>query len=121
MFEYDARAEAAKNIKSADEWWAKMIAEDIKKGGSIADLAKAAKFAKDGAREQGLFPELDDDGQDVYKPEQGAKAACLAREDVAAVLFLQKTQLDHLHGLSGIKGLLWFCIVLLAYIAYKLS
>ena len=120
MVEYDAKAKAEKNSKSADEWWEKVIAADIKKGGSIADLAKAAKFAKDGVREQGLFPEGDDDGQGVYTPEQGAKAACYAREDVAAVLVLQKEQLDHLHGLSGVKGLLWVCIGLLAYIAYKL-
>jgi hypothetical protein len=65
--------------KSADERWAKMIADEIKRGGAAADMAKAAHFAKNGAREDGLLPDLDDDGHDVYSPEQGAKAACKKR------------------------------------------
>jgi hypothetical protein len=117
----DYKAEAEENRKSADDWLTKLIANEIKKGGSAADFAKAGKFAKDGAREQGLFPSLDDDGQDVYTPEQGIQAACHAREDVIAILVLQKEQLDHLHHLAGVKGMLWICIGLLAYIAYKLS
>lgn len=115
------KAEIEKSRKLADEYWEKTIADQIKKGGVGADFAEAARFAKNGARENGLFPDLDDHGNDVYTPEQGAKAACYAREDVAAVLALQRTQLDHLHALSGVKGLLWVCVGLLAYIAYKLS
>ena len=107
--------------KLADEQWEKMLANELKKGGAGAEFAEAARFAKNGAREDGLFPDLDDHGHEVYTPEQGAKAACYAREEVAAVLVLQKTQLDHLHNLSGVKGLLWVCVGLLAYIAYKLS
>ena len=122
MFEkYDAKARAEEDIKSTEAWQSRMTAEAIKKGGSRADLAKAAKFAKDSVKTDGLFPYLNDDGQHVYTPEQGAKAACYAREDVAAVLVLQKEQLDHLHSLSGVKGLLWVCTGLLAYIAYKLA
>lgn len=114
------KAEAEENIKATEQWLAKQSADDIKKGGSMADLAKAALSARDSIKSSGLWPTLDDDGQDVYTPEQGAKAACHAREDAAATLILQKTQLDHLHSLSGVKGLLWVCIGLLAYIAYKL-
>lgn len=121
MFEYDARAEAEKSRKSGEEWWAKLNTDGIKKGGAWADLSNASLSARNSVKECGLWPTLDDDGQDVYTPEQGAKAACHAREDAAATLILQKTQLEHLHSLSGVKVLLWVCIGLLAYIAYKLS
>lgn len=118
---YDARAEAEKNAKHWADYQERMDAESMKQGGAWAELAMASRSARNSIKENGLSPSLDDDGQYVYTQSQGDKAACHAREDAAATLILQKMQLDHLHRLSGVNGLLWICIGLLAYIAYKLS
>jgi len=101
--------------------WEKVNEDSIKRGGVWAELGLASKSARQSLKANGLWPSLNEDGMPVYTSEQGAKAACLAREDAAITLILQKTQLDYLHNLSGVKGLLWVCIGLLAYIAYKLS
>ena len=114
----DFKAEAEASTKAADEWWAKQNAAPIKRGGSMAELAKAASSARSSIKDSGLWPTVDDDGQIVYTPQQGAKAACHAREDAAATLILQQVQLDHLYSLSK---MLVVCIVLLGYIAYKVS
>lgn len=117
----DFRAEAEEARVRQDEWWTKQNAEAKKMGGAWADLADASLSARNSIKESGMWPTVDENGQEVYTLEQGAKAACHAREDAATTLILQKTQLDHLYGLSGVKRLLWVCIGLLTYIAYKLA
>lgn len=88
----------------------------IKAGGATRELAVAGKIAKSGIESDGLMPTKSEYGEWTYTAEQGAMAACLAREDAATTLILQTMSLTHLHG---IKRLLWVCVCLLAYIAYK--
>jgi hypothetical protein len=102
----------------ADKYHDELMVQQIKKGGVDADMGRAAMFAKNGSRADGLLPTATGEGLDGYTPEQVAKAACHAREDVAMLVFLQRVQLKHLHKISS---LLWVCIGLLSYIAYKLS
>ena len=117
----DLKADAERMNAITEEFWAKQNSESIKMGGVSAEMGRAAFSARQNLRESDLFPNLNEVGEWVYSPEQGIKAACHAREDAASTLILQKTQLDHLHRLSGVKALLWVCIGLLTYIAYKLS
>ncbi|MEQ1837786.1 MAG: hypothetical protein ABL858_05540 [Candidatus Nitrotoga sp.] len=88
----------------------------INTGGFTREIAVAAKMAKEGMKSDGLSATRDEYGEWTYTAKQGAMAACYAREDAAATLILQATQLKHLHD---IKILLYGCICLLAYIAYK--
>jgi len=88
----------------------------IKAGGTIKELAVAAKMAKSSIESDGLMPTKGEYGEWTYTTEQGAKAACYAREDAATTLILQTVSLAHLRG---IKRLLLGCVCLLAYIAYK--
>ena len=88
-----------------------------KAGGAMKEFFFAARMAKESMKSDGLSATKDEYGEWTYTPEQGAIAACYAREDAAATLILQATQLKHLHK---IKILLYVCICLLAYIAYKI-
>ena len=112
------RAEQAAD--RGDEYFEQLMAQQIKKGGAAAEMGRAAMRARNGSRADGLLATFNGEGETGYgyTPAQVAKAACHAREDVAMLVFLQEVQLKHLHKLSG---LLWVCIGLLAYIAYKLS
>ena len=80
----------------------------------LGEMAAAAEAAWSDVERTGLA--ADAEGQ--YTQEQGNKAACLAREDAAAVLILQGNQLQHL---EAIKLLLWACLGLLAFIAYRIA
>ena len=102
----------AESKKFAQEEYEKAI----KAGGVMKELAEAAKLAKSGIESDELMPTKDEYGSWTYTAEQGAKAACYAREDAAITLILQTVSLTHLRE---IKNLLWVCICLLAYIAYK--
>lgn len=90
--------------------------EAINTGGVMRELAVAAKIAKSGIESDGLMPTKGEYGEWTYTAEQGAKAACYAREDAATTLILQAMSLAHLRR---IRWLLWGCVCLLAYIAYK--
>lgn len=103
---------AAENKKFAQKEYERAI----KAGGVMKELAVAAKMAKSGMESDGLMPTKGEYGEWIYTTEQGAMAACYAREDVATTLILQTVSLAHLRG---IKRLLWVCVCLLTYIAYK--
>lgn len=106
-------------IDAENEKFSKRLNEDsIKAGGPMKEVTLAVLAAKQSAKEDGLLPIRDEFGEWKYSADQGAMASCFAREDAAATLILQKTQLEHLHV---IKALLWGCIGVLGYIAYKVS
>lgn len=112
------REEILKNAQVAHENFDKQLAEMIKKGGPSGDFASASLFAKNSIRENKLQANLNSDGEWFYTREQVSKAAVHAREEVAAILMLQQTQLERM---GTIKKLLWACVVLLVIIASKLS
>lgn len=112
------KEEILEDTKLADDKWERQLAEMIKKGGPSGDFASASLFAKNSIRENKLQANLTADGEWFYTREQVSKAAVHAREDVAAILMLQQTQLERM---GTIKKLLWACVVLLVIIASKLS
>lgn len=79
---------------------------------------EAAMRAKSWSMSGGLRPEIDDHGEQRYRPAQGIQAACHGREDSAATLMLMMPVLEIL---DSIQKLLWLCLVVLFYIAAKLS
>jgi hypothetical protein len=94
------------------------IEQQKKRGPAERDYAEAVDAAKRYAEQAELFPRRTDDGELRYTVRQGLQAACQGREDAAAVLLVQ---LPILKRLDRIRGLLWACAGLLAYIAYRVS
>ena len=78
----------------------------------------AGRQAKRNAEENDLLPIRNEFGEHEYAVQQGLKAACHGREDTTAVLLLQR---DLLLRLDRNRNLTWLAIMLLFYIAYRLS
>lgn len=106
----------------ADAHHAELFQRDIeqakKRGAAWRDYAEAVEAAKRDAQQTGLFPARTAEGEIRYTVRQGLQAACEGREDAAATLLVQ---LPMLKRLDQIRGLLWACAALLAYIAYRVS
>ena len=93
--------------------------EDAKRKSSADwDFYNAALLAKRFAKEDDLLPYHDEFEEQHYTVRQGLKAACYAREDVTAILLIQKSILVRI---DRIKTVLWVCTVLLCYIAIRLT
>jgi hypothetical protein len=93
--------------------------EEAKKASAAArDFFGAAQIARHSARENGILPIPNKHGEFRHTIQQGLKTACHAREDVAAAL---QIQLAVLKRLDRNRNLLWVAIVLLGYVAYRLS
>lgn len=93
--------------------------EDGMKGGAAERVFyTAALTAHRSAAAEGLVPTRNEDGDFVYSSQQGLKAACHAREDVVALVNVQLPALKLLHQ---VKLLLWTCLAVLVYIAYRVS
>ena len=93
--------------------------EDAKtSSGADRDFFSAAQYARRSAKENGLLPTRNAEGEFEYTPQQGFKAACHAREDTAAALQIQRAVLLRL---DRNRNLLWVAIALLAYVTYRLS
>jgi hypothetical protein len=82
------------------------------------DFYGAALAAKRHARHDGLHPDSDEYGELTYTQAQGIKAACHAREDVTAILIIQQSLLRRLETLYVLGST---CVLLLGYIAYRVS
>lgn len=82
------------------------------------DFFGAAQIARRSAKENGILPVRDEHGEFRYTIQQGLKAACHAREDIAATVGIQ---LAILKRLDRNRNLLCVAIILLAYVAYRLS
>jgi hypothetical protein len=66
------------------------------KSAAFHDFFTAAERAKQMAETDGIIGSFDEDGGDIFSPEQGIKAACHGREDTSAVLMLQLKVLQRL-------------------------
>lgn len=84
----------------------------------VNDIRNAGELAKHWAERDGLFPRIDEDGEQHFRIQQGLRAACNGREDVTALVILQAAVLRRLQELKvfAIVGL-----ALLTYIAVRLS
>jgi hypothetical protein len=100
------------------ELFEKQMEDAKKKSSADWDFYDAALLAKKFAKEDDLLPYHDEFEEQHYTVRQGLKAACYAREDVTAILLIQKSILVRL---DKIKTFLWVCIVLLSYIAIRLT
>lgn len=99
---------------------ANFIDEQVAKNGSygLKQVMRASKMAATYAENDGLHPVQEEHGEFRYRVQQGLRAACVGREDAAATLILMQTALDNQRT---IKRLLWVGVLLLAWIAYRLS
>jgi hypothetical protein len=88
------------------------------KGGIDREYFGAMLSALRSCKESDLFPIRNEDGEFIYRPEQGVKAACHGREDAAATLIIQRSILERLQILQWAA---WLCIAILIYIAYRVS
>lgn len=89
------------------------------KGGTADRIFYAAALtAHQATAAEGLIPTRNEDGDFVYSSQQGLKAACHAREDVVALVNIQLPALKLLHQ---VQLLLWGCLALLVYVAYRVS
>ncbi|MDD5319410.1 MAG: hypothetical protein PHD43_02125 [Methylococcales bacterium] len=102
----------------ADAYAEKQLEKSAAQGSIDRDFFGAALTAKRFARQDGLHPSRDEYGEIYYTTEQGIKAACHAREDVTAILIIQQAVLRRLQGL---RMLGWACVLLLCYIAFRIS
>lgn len=108
----------AKLDQDNEAMFVKRMEEGMKAGAAEQAFFGAGLAAHQSAAADGLMPSRDEEGDLVYSPQQGVKAACHAREDAAAILNIQLPALKLLHQ---VKLLLWGCLAVLAYIAYRVS
>ena len=87
-----------------------------KRSSADFDFFDAAHRARRQAVSDDLLPLRDADGEHRYVAQQGLRAACHTREDVIAISYIQRSLLVRL---SGIRFLLWACLLVLVYIAYQ--
>lgn len=104
--------------KENEEFCERQMQEAKKKSASDRDFFEAALSVRQSMKQDNLFPFRDENGELRYTVQQGLKAACYAREDVAVAATIQRSILVRL---DSIKSLLWFCTAILAYIAIRIS
>jgi len=93
--------------------------DEMKKASAAArDFFGAVQLARRQAKENGILPVRNEHGEFQWTIQQGLKAACHAREDISATLQIQVAVLQRL---DRNRNLLWLAIVLLGYVAYRLS
>ena len=92
--------------------------EAMKNSAAHRVFFSATKEARYQARDNGILPGRNEDGDYWYEVQQGLKAACHGREDISATL---QIQLAVLQRLDRNRNILWVVIILLAYVAYRLS
>jgi hypothetical protein len=102
----------------ADAYAEKQITDAAAKGSVNREFYGAALFALRSARQDELLPARGEYGELRYTAQQGIKAACHARQDVTAILTIQQAVLRRLQGL---RVLAWACLLVLGYIAYRVS
>lgn len=96
----------------------KQLEQSASRGSVNREFYGAGLTAKRQARYDGFHPETDEYGEPYYTETQGIKAACHTREDVTAILIIQQSLLHRLETLYVLGST---CVVLLAYIAYRVS
>ena len=104
--------------KENEEFWEKQMQASKKFSKAHHDYYGAALDARKLVKNDGFFPSYNENGVSRYSIQQGLRATCHTREDVVAI---SKLQLSILQRLDDIKSLSYLCVVLLGYIAYKIS
>ena len=112
------RIDWPKKYKDAYDHAQRDLDEKAKK--SIIDGAffGAAAYAKRSAKNDGFYPEPDENGETTYAVQQGLRAACYSREEIAAVLVIQKTII---RGISALIAFAAVSVSLLVYVALQVS
>ncbi len=108
----------AKLDQDNEALFTKQMEDGMKAGAAERAFFGAGLAAHQSAVADGLMPNRNGEGDLVYSQQQGLKAACHAREDAAAILNIQLPTLKLLHQ---VKLLLWGCLALLVYVAYRVS
>ena len=102
----------------ADARLEKQLKEASSKNSVKRDFYSAGLTALQSMRTDELNPSISKYGEVRYSVQQGLKAACHTRQDVTAALIIQQSVLNRLQEL---KSLAWVCILILIYIAYRIS
>jgi hypothetical protein len=110
------------NWKQNDEAGERLFEKRMDKAKHTSAAARvffsAGQEARRQAKENGFLPARDNHGELRYTIQQGLKAACHAREDISANLQIQFAILQRL---DRNRNLLFVIIILLAYVAFRLS
>jgi len=109
------RAEAFKDRAASDSKYFDEMDQISKKSAADRTFFQAAKTARLQVNADGLLPDWIDD-EWTHTAEQGAKAACLTREDMIAVANVQYALLKRL---DRNRNYMWVIIALLLYIALQ--
>lgn len=105
--------------KARDAEYEEILIKAANSGSSAErEFAIACLSAMRGAKQDELFPNRDKFGVPRYTARQGLKAACHGREDIAAILLIQQVVLNRL---QGIRIFNWIFLLLLCYIAIRVS
>lgn len=113
MNEKEYRAEAIRERDEATSRFYEDMTKNMKRSAADRTFFESARLAKTSVITDGLDPAYID-FEWKYSPEQGAKAACLAREDIAAIVGIQYGVLKRL---DRNRNYMWVIIALLLYIA----
>lgn len=103
--------------KESDRLFENHMDKEKKASAAARDFFGAIQIARRQAKQNGILPVRDEHGEFRYTIQQGLKAACHAREDIAATVGIQ---LAILKRLDRNRNLLCVAIILLAYVAYRL-
>ncbi len=114
----NVQIESARRFQDARQRKIADLENAAKKGGPIGEISRAALTAYLSGSVEGLDPMPNEDGEWIYRTQQGLKAACWAREDAAATF---NVQLAVLRRLEGLRWLAWTGLGLLAYIAFRMT
>lgn len=101
-----------------ERFFQKQIEEAKKSSDADRDFFSAAQIARQSVKYDGLLPSRNEDGEAEYTAQQGFMAACQTREDVVAIVNIQRSILIRL---DRNRNLLWCVICFLTYIAYRVS
>jgi hypothetical protein len=111
-------AESKRLFDESEAYAAKQREETKKRSAADRTFIEACEFAKNSMKSHDLQGEIRPFYEVRYTVKQGLKAAIHTREDGIATLVLQRAILVRL---DFIKSLIWVAVLLLAYIAYKVS
>jgi hypothetical protein len=109
------RAAAYEEQKKNNVRFYEEMAKQMRKSAADRTFFEAARLARTSISVDGLEPAWVD-YEWVHSPEQGAKAACLSREDVVAIANVQYAVLKRL---DRNRNYMWMIIALLLYIAVQ--
>lgn len=113
------KSDWASHLREADSFREKRMIAATKKGSPAQRaFATAGLIAYQGMVQDGLVPQRTEDMEARYAMQKGLVAAAHGRQEAAATLLIQSAAL---HRLDGLRELAWAAVVLLAYIAIRVT